>query len=315
MDRSDLPVGRRQRPDGPKPTSNAARLLAGGALLACSVLFAAIVLASIGGSGSHTSTQQARGSNRSTRRTSTTTSTAANPQAVPILVYNVINSRPAGSTAPASLYVPLDEFSAQMQALRSAGWHAVTLDQLEAQWAHGRPVRTIKPIVITFDGGYASQYTNALPVLKRLGWVAVENLPVTGLPSSEGGISDAQVRAMIAADWEIGVQGSGNPDLTTLPADQVSLQLTNERQTIDARYGVSTHWLAYAAGRYNASVASGARVAGFTGALTTFTGWASAQGDRFRLPRIAVLGGTSGSQLLSQIAAARSTTAAPISST
>jgi peptidoglycan/xylan/chitin deacetylase (PgdA/CDA1 family) len=312
MNRSDLPVGRRQRPDGPKPISNAARLLAAGALLAFSVIFAAVVLASIGGSGSRTSTQQARGSNRST---STTTSTAANAQAVPILVYNVINSRPAGSTAPASLYVPLDEFSAQMQALRSAGWHAVTLDQLEAQWAHGRPMTTSKPVVITFDGGYASQYANALSVLKRLGWVAVENLPVTGLPSSEGGISDAQVRAMIAADWEIGVQGSGNPDLTTLPTNQVSSQLTNARQTIDARYGISTHWLAYAAGRYNASVASGARVAGFTGALTTFTGWASAQGDRFRLPRIAVLGGTSASQLLSQIAAARSTSVAPISST
>jgi peptidoglycan/xylan/chitin deacetylase (PgdA/CDA1 family) len=313
MDRSDLPARRPQRPLGPQPPSNTARLLAAGALLAFVAIFAAIVLGSTGGSRSHTSTQPG-GSNSTTGHTTTTTSGAATTQGVPILAYNVINSQPAGSTAPASLYVPADEFSAQMQALKSAGWHAVTLDQLQAHWSHGSPLGTSKAIVISLDGGYASQYANALRILKQIGWVAVENLPVTGLPTSEGGISDSQVHALIAAGWEIGVQAGAQPDLTTLPADQVSSELTNQRQAIDAQYGVTTHWLAYSAGRYNAIVTAGARTAGFSGALTTFTGWASAQGDRFRLPRISVVGGTTGAQLLSQIAAAQSTTTAPVSS-
>ena len=67
--------------------------------------------------------------------------------------------------------MPAAEFSSQMQALKAAGWHAVTLNQVAAYWARGTSLGAGKPIVITFDNGYASHYVNAFPVLKgpRLG--------------------------------------------------------------------------------------------------------------------------------------------------
>ena len=108
---------------------------------------------------------------------------------VPVLMYHVIDPPPAGAPFP-GLYVPSDEFAAQMQALKAAGWHAVTIDQLEAYWTRG--VRSAgKPIVLTFDNGYASQYAAALPVLRQLGWVGNENIQLTGLPPSQGGLTDA----------------------------------------------------------------------------------------------------------------------------
>ena len=79
---------------------------------------------------------------------------------VPVLMYHVINPPPAGAPFP-GLYVPADEFAAQMQALKAAGWHAVTMDQLEAYWTRGVPLGPGKPIVLTFDNGYA------LPVRER----------------------------------------------------------------------------------------------------------------------------------------------------
>ena len=183
----------------------------------------AVLLAIVTGSGGSGSSHHAASTGKSTA-SSTTASAAPKPSttAVPILTYYVINSAPPGSTAPADLYVPLDQFTSQMQALKAQGWHAVTLDQLEAYWTHGKPLGPGKPIVITFDNGYASQYTNALPVLKGLGWVAVANLEVNGLSPTDGGLSDTQIRALIAAGWEIDAEGASHTDLTSVGRDRAA---------------------------------------------------------------------------------------------
>lgn len=96
-------------------------------------------------------------------------------------MYHVIAEPPPRAPFP-GLYVAPAEFSEQMRALKQAGWHAVTLDQLKAYWTHGAPLGQGKPIVLSFDNGYQSQYTQALPVLRQLGWVGVENIQLSGLP-------------------------------------------------------------------------------------------------------------------------------------
>jgi peptidoglycan/xylan/chitin deacetylase (PgdA/CDA1 family) len=236
------------------------------------------------------------------------------PATVPILAYHVINVSPPQSAAPPSLYVPADEFSAQMHALKAGGWHAVTLNQLQAYWTRGLSLGSGKPIVITFDGGYASQYATAMPVLKRLGWVGVENIQVSGLPPSEGGLTDSQVHGLIAAGWELDTEGINQPDLTILDSSQLQDQVATARQTLRARYQVPVNWFSYPSGRYNATVIAAVRAAGFVGSTTVVRGWASPQGDRFRLPRVQVVGGTSPSELLSQIASAEQNTSAPAAS-
>ena len=242
----------------------------------------------------------------STSRGSTRPGTAS----VPILVYHVINTQPPTSTANPALYVPVDEFSSQMQALKASGWHAVTLNKLAANWTRGTTLGAGKPIVITFDGGYASHYANALPVLKRLGWVGVENLPVTGLPPSEGGLSDAQIRALIAAGWELDTEGLTDTNLTTVDPTRLAAQIATARQTLRSRYAVPVNWFAYPAGGFNAPATAEVRTAGYLGASTMDPGWATPQQDRFRLPRLVVAGGTTSTQLLAQIASAK--TAAPV---
>ena len=178
----------------------------------------------------------------------------------------------------------------------------MTLDQLEAHWTRGASLGPGKPIVITFDNGYESQYTNALPVLKRLGWVGVENIQLTGLPPSQGGLSDAQVRGLIAAGWELDTQGISHADLITLDSAQLRYQIATARQLLRNRYGVPVNWFCYPSGHYDATVVDAVHAAGFVGSTTVVPGWATPEDDPFRLPRLRVLGGTSPSALLSQIA-------------
>jgi peptidoglycan/xylan/chitin deacetylase (PgdA/CDA1 family) len=230
----------------------------------------------------------------------------------PILMYHVINPPPAGAPFP-GLYVTPEEFAEQMRALARAGYHAVTLDQLWASWHEGAPLPAGKPIVLSFDNGYQSQYTQALPVLRGLGWVGVENLQLTGLPPSQGGLSRAQVRGLVGAGWELDTQGISHADLTILDAAALHAQVALARGTIQRLYGVPVNWFCYPSGQYDATVVAAVRAAGYRGSTTVVPGWAQPDSDPDRLPRLRVLGGTSGPALLGEIAAIRGEPSPPAS--
>jgi peptidoglycan/xylan/chitin deacetylase (PgdA/CDA1 family) len=229
---------------------------------------------------------------------------------VPVLMYHVIAPPPPGAPFP-GLYVPADEFAAQMQALKAAGWHAVTLDQVRAYWSRGVPLGPGKPIVLTFDNGYHSQYASALPVLKQLGWVADENMQLTGLPPSEGGLTDREIQAMVAAGWELDTQGISHADLVTLGPSALYDQVTGARRTIQRRFHVPVNWFCYPSGHYDATVIAAVRAAGYVGSTTVVPGWAHPSDDAYVLHRLRVLGGTSPSALLGQIAQSQGDPPAP----
>ncbi len=314
MSPRDVPARRRENRPRSTRSAGPARLVAVGALLAVAGVLAAIVLGSSGGGGSHPTTAAAATSSGSAKPASTTTASSGTPgtASVPVLAYHVINVAPASTSASQDLYVPADEFSAQMQALKAGGWHAVTLDQLQAYWSHGTSLGSGKPIVISFDGGYASQYTNALPSLKSLGWVGVFNIPLTRLSPSDGGLDESQIHGLIAGGWELGAQG-GTDLSTSNPAD-LSSEVTTERDTLKTQYKVAVNWFAYPSTGYDSTFTTAVHAAGFAGGLTTVPGWANPKNDRTRLPRLAVVGGTSPSQLLSQITSAENDPAPPESS-
>jgi peptidoglycan/xylan/chitin deacetylase (PgdA/CDA1 family) len=229
---------------------------------------------------------------------------------VPILMYHVIAAPPAGAPFP-GLYVPPEEFATQMQALKRAGWHAVTLDQVEAYWRRGVPLGAGKPIVLSFDNGYQSQYTQALPVLRRLGWVGDENIQLTGLPPSQGGLSQTQIRGLIAAGWELDTQGFSHADLIALDAQELHYQVAVARAVVQRRYHVPVNWFCYPSGHYDATVLEAVKAAGYTGSTTVVPGWAHPGDDPYRLHRLRVLGGTSPEELLEQIADIRDDPPAP----
>jgi peptidoglycan/xylan/chitin deacetylase (PgdA/CDA1 family) len=231
-------------------------------------------------------------------------------ESVPVLMYHVIAPPPSGAPFP-GLYVTPQEFAAQMQALKQAGWRAVTLDQLQASWTKGAKLPPGKPIVITFDNGYHSQYTEALPVLRRMGWVADENIQLAGLPPSQGGLTNSEIKAMVDAGWELDTQGISHADLITLDATQLHYQVDTARKTIQRRFGVPVNWFCYPSGHYDATVISAVRAAGYVGSTTVIPGWAGPSNDPYRLPRLRVLGGTSPASLLKQIADNRTAAAPP----
>ncbi len=231
---------------------------------------------------------------------------------VPILMYHVIAAPPPGAPFP-GLYVTPDLFAAQMHALAAAGWHAVTQDQMRAYWARGVALPKGKPVVVSFDNGYQSQYTKALPVMRSLGWAGVENIQLTGLPPSQGGFAAGQIKGLIAAGWELDTQGISHADLIRLSPTELHDQVAVARAIVRRRFGVPVNWFCYPSGHYDPAVVAAVRAAGYVGSTTVVPGWAGPADDPYRLARLRVLGGTAPAALLAQIAAIRSNQPPPAS--
>jgi peptidoglycan/xylan/chitin deacetylase (PgdA/CDA1 family) len=87
---------------------------------------------------------------------------------VPILMYHVVSQPPAGTPYP-GLYVSPADFAGEMSWLAQDGYRAVTLDQAYRAWTAGARLPR-RPVILSFDDGYLSDYTEALPVLRRHHW-------------------------------------------------------------------------------------------------------------------------------------------------
>jgi peptidoglycan/xylan/chitin deacetylase (PgdA/CDA1 family) len=330
MDPSDQRFERRRRADRERGRRRRTLLRRIGAVTVVAVVIAVVaivIITTVGGSSSapdHPNRQRATAAThkhhvKPVHAHSGSTAAALAPgngtpgdATVPILMYHVINDPPAGAPYPL-LYVPAAEFDAQMQALKDAGWVGITLDQLQANWTTGAKLPAGKPVVITFDNGYYSQYSAALPELKKLGWVADENMQLTGLPPSQGGLTNDEIRALVTAGWELDTQGISHADLAELSGSDLTAQVAGARHTIQRRFHVPVNWFCYPSGQYDAAVIAEVKSAGFKGSTTVVPGWASRTSDPYTLPRLRIAGGTTPAELLSQIASAQSAPAPPSS--
>jgi peptidoglycan/xylan/chitin deacetylase (PgdA/CDA1 family) len=225
---------------------------------------------------------------------------AARRKPIPILMYHVI-ATPAAGAAYLGLWVPTRMFAAQMEALRRAGYHAITLAAAFAAWRHGAPLPR-RPVVISFDDGYLGDYTHARPVLRRLGWPGVLDLLLANV--RRGDLTAHDVRALIRAGWEIDSHTLTHPDLTTVGEPQLRRELTGSQAEIRRRFGQPAHFLCYPVGRYDARVVAAVRAAGYWGALTEDEGYA-APAEPYTLKRVRVQYGESPAALLAALRSER----------
>lgn len=205
---------------------------------------------------------------------------------VPILMYHVINDPPPGAGLP-ELYVAKADFAAQMSWLKDHGYSAVTMQQVYDLWRRGVALPR-RPVVISFDDGYLSVWSNALPIMKRAGMRGVLNLELNELDQvDQGGISEQQVRALMAAGWEIDSHTLTHPDLTAIDDAQLRRELVSSRRQIRRRFGRPANFFCYPSGRYDPRVVAAVEAAGYLGATTTNFGNAGPD-QLFTLNRVRV---------------------------
>lgn len=80
---------------------------------------------------------------------------------VPVLMWHNLAQESSGD-----MTIPVDTFRAQIEALHEAGFKTVSLQQLY-DYVHFGTELPEKPIVLTFDDGYFSNYEYAFPILQE----------------------------------------------------------------------------------------------------------------------------------------------------
>jgi peptidoglycan/xylan/chitin deacetylase (PgdA/CDA1 family) len=200
---------------------------------------------------------------------------------VPILEYHDLGKPPEGEPYP-ELFVGRDDFAKQMDWLEERGYEAVTLEQVQESWYHDGTLPP-KPIVLSFDDGYRPQFTFALPTLKKHGWAGVLNLKAEG-----SDLYESNVKAMIAAGWELAAHTIHHLDLTELGPEEVEEEVAGSRKILQHDYGVPVDNFCYPSGKFDESVVEAVEGAGYTGATTEIPGFAE-RGKPFELARLEIL--------------------------
>lgn len=273
------------------------RLFAGGSLALVVVAVAVIALAGASGSGNgggRTDGGAGSGSGGSKQDLAAGGNSGlvrnATPQPgwqpykgpVPILEYHVLGAAPADAPYP-ELYVARPDFRHQMEWLDVHGYQAVTLEQVEDAWDGGGTLPP-KPVVISFDDGYRPQFTFALPQLRKHGWAGVLNLKAEG-----SDLYESNVKAMIAAGWEVAAHTINHSDLTTLEAAALKEEVAGSRKILQRRYGVPVKNFCYPAGQFDETVIAAVGEAGYVGATTEIPGYATRESP-YELARFEILG-------------------------
>jgi peptidoglycan/xylan/chitin deacetylase (PgdA/CDA1 family) len=211
---------------------------------------------------------------------------------VPILMYHAIDTDPSDATR--GLSVTPRAFTAQMELIGDLGLTPVTTADLAGRWRDGRPLPP-RPVLVTFDDGYAGVHRHALPVLAKHGFPAtlfVSTGWIRGAYDTGGALDTMldwdQVRELACTGVEIGGHSHSHPQLDQLGDDALRRELTRCRDLVADELGALPVSFAYPYGYSDRRVRRQVRATGFAQALAVGNELARRRQGPYALRRVTV---------------------------
>jgi len=208
---------------------------------------------------------------------------------IPILTFHAIDNRKSViSISPTIFRFGIDlVHSTGYQVLNSI----TTLQSLNNRNLHTNPA-----IAITFDDGYESVYTQAFPMIQRLGMKATVFLTVGSSTSKNSDLrlkpqnnrrmlSWREIREMHSYGIEFGAHTLTHPDLTRISIARATTEIIDSKQRIEDALSTEVSCFAYPFGSYNQNILEIVK-SNFLCAYTTKLGLASSTNDVFTLKRV-----------------------------
>ncbi len=217
---------------------------------------------------------------------------------VPILMYHSITERPNDETRPHAVHP--GEFEQQLGFLKDNGFTPLTFADLVASANGTGATLPRRPVVLTFDDGYADFHSVALPLLERhgvpatvfvtSGWLTDAGADAAGRPL-DATLSWSQVREAASAGIEIGGHSHSHPQLDQLPDAELREELRVNKALLEEKAGCPITTMAYPYGYSSARVRRQVREAGYQAAAAVNNAVADRH-DILAMPRLTVGWGT-----------------------
>ncbi len=202
---------------------------------------------------------------------------------VPILLYHHIGLSHSDTT----YYVSPQAFEQQMELLHQWGYQTISVEMLVRAIQQGA-ILPPKPIILTFDDGSETTYTDALPILQQYDFTGVSYI-VYDYIGVKNYMDADEIRTLYANGWEIGSHSLSHTDLTARSAHQME-EIIESRKRLQALLGVPVMSFAYPFGAYDKDSVAYVHSAGYVAAMGL--GNKASQNDKnlFYLSRQAILG-------------------------
>jgi peptidoglycan/xylan/chitin deacetylase (PgdA/CDA1 family) len=219
--------------------------------------------------------------------------------ALPVLMYHSVSETPTASTR--ALSVRPGMFGAQLCSLRRQGFTGLTFGELAQRRRTGQPLPA-RPIVLTFDDGYADLIEEALPKLIEHGFPATVFV-TTGWLRDAGRytaatapgrmLSWAELAELSAAGVEVAAHTHSHPQLDRISTAGLQAELGDSKRSLEDRLGCPVRSLAYPYGYSSKRVRTVAREIGYLQAAGVANATAATTCDPFRVPRLTIRRSTS----------------------
>ena len=214
---------------------------------------------------------------------------------VPVLAYHQVKILGHQRLISRGLVVDGKSFERQMFILRALGYRTVSLIDL-ANALTGDSALPHRPVVITFDDGYAGAYEVAFPILRRhkfaatLFLIAEDFIGNTRRQNHRAFpiLNHQQVREMIEEGFWIGSHSVSHPRLTYLSSSQVKAEIQRSKKILEDAFAVQLNAFCYPYGLHDERAEVYVKEAGYTSACSTRFGRRHRAEDRFFLRRISV---------------------------
>ena len=209
---------------------------------------------------------------------------------VPSLMYHYVSWLPASDPnmdLRKDLTVSPTDFETMLAYLRDNGYHSVTTKDLWWSLDQTAPLPA-KPVMLTFDDGYADAYSVVLPLLRAYGMTGVFFVTVN-LVDKPGYVTRTQVRALADAGMDVESHAMDHVSMIR-PLSEQLYQMCRARDFLVEWTGTDVRHFAYPSGDYNDVSGQALQRCGYLSAYKKAGGAVQSSNQMYLLQRARVRG-------------------------